>query len=232
MGIATNQSAVLCSPKVAAVVPTYNRKTLLETCLVALTRQTHPLSGIYVVDNASTDGTADIVLAEFQGHVNLIRMSTNTGSAGGYREGLRRAYEDGYDWIWTMDHDAEPAEDALEQLLSSAAAEDSNVGILSSVVLDEDFSLTPHHHKKLSFLSGYIPVTADDLKGRDALPLAAKIKYLILNPKEAERMALNARQWARQTFTSERYAAEFIQVIKKVLSLPSWQAYSFHDLGS
>ncbi len=69
-------------------------------------------------------------------------------------------------------------------------------------------------------------------KAGDPADLAAKIKYLILNPKEAERMALNARHWARQTFTSERYAAEFIQVIKKVLSLPSWQAYSFHDLGS
>jgi glycosyltransferase involved in cell wall biosynthesis len=62
--------------------------------------------------------------------------------------------------------------------------------------------------------------------------LAAKIKYLILNPIEAEQMASNAREWAGQTFTSERYAAEFIQVIKEALSSSSGQAYGFHDLGS
>ena len=44
---------------VAAVVVTFNRKELLCECLDALLAQTCPLSRILLVDNASTDGTAD-----------------------------------------------------------------------------------------------------------------------------------------------------------------------------
>ena len=43
--------------KIAAVVVTYNRKELLFQCLDALLKQTYPLDAIYIIDNASTDGT-------------------------------------------------------------------------------------------------------------------------------------------------------------------------------
>lgn len=43
--------------KVCAVVVTFNRKELLMDCLEALLKQKRPLDAIYIVDNASTDGT-------------------------------------------------------------------------------------------------------------------------------------------------------------------------------
>ena len=46
---------------ICAVVVTFNRKVLLLNCLNALKAQTHPLSHIVVIDNASTDGTADFL---------------------------------------------------------------------------------------------------------------------------------------------------------------------------
>ena len=44
---------------IAAVVVTYNRKALLAECIACLRAQQGAACDIFVVDNASTDGTAD-----------------------------------------------------------------------------------------------------------------------------------------------------------------------------
>lgn len=128
---------------VCAVVVTYNRKNLLLECLEALRKQTRPIQAIYLIDNASTDGTPELLLEK--GYIrklppkNLteprekefefkqltdgqpiklcyVRMQENTGGSGGFYEGVKRAYERGYEWLWLMDDDAEPKEDAMERL--------------------------------------------------------------------------------------------------------------------
>ena len=47
--------------KVSVFVPTYNSSKFLSFCLESLLNQTHPLYEIIVCDDASTDGTQDIV---------------------------------------------------------------------------------------------------------------------------------------------------------------------------
>lgn len=56
------------SPTISVVVCTYNRAGLLRTCLESLTQQDYAPSGceVLVVNNASTDGTREVVL-EFAG---------------------------------------------------------------------------------------------------------------------------------------------------------------------
>ena len=100
----------------AAVVVAFNRKQLLTECLDGLLRQTSPLDAIFVIDNASTDGT-DAYLTK-RGYLNeprirYVRLSVNGGGAGGFYHGVRAAFEAGYDWIWLMDDDTEPETDAL-----------------------------------------------------------------------------------------------------------------------
>ena len=106
--------------KVVAVVLTYNRKKLVEECLRAILRQTHPVDKIFLVDNASTDGTQEMVKEKFSNNdiISFIRLEENEGPAGGYHEGVKRAYEYGTDWIWMMDDDVEPVENALEVKLA------------------------------------------------------------------------------------------------------------------
>lgn len=102
--------------RICAVVVTYNRKALLRDCLLALERQTRPLDAILVVDNCSTDGT-DSMLADEFGHLSILRLPANIGGAGGFHEGMKKAYEQGFDWIWVMDDDVEAVPDALSTLL-------------------------------------------------------------------------------------------------------------------
>lgn len=109
--------------EVSAVVVTYNRKELLKECLDALLNQTYSLNKIIIIDNASTDGTPDMIRKEgylrYQ-EVDYRIMPTNTGGAGGFYEGLKIASELRYDWIWIMDDDTIPEADSLEKMIVKA----------------------------------------------------------------------------------------------------------------
>lgn len=104
---------------IAAVVVTFNRKVLLIECLNALLAQTRPMDKIYLIDNASSDGTQPLLEEHNLLNHPLIDyrlMTENLGGAGGFYEGIKAAHENNYDWIWVMDDDAEPWLDAAEKL--------------------------------------------------------------------------------------------------------------------
>jgi GT2 family glycosyltransferase len=103
---------------VCAVVVTYNRKDLLIKCLDSLTNQSVTPQAIYIIDNNSTDKTEQMLYEnEYITHIpdfnkkftnqttindiliKYIRLPENTGGAGGFYEGVKEAYEDGYDWV-------------------------------------------------------------------------------------------------------------------------------------
>lgn len=107
--------------RVAAVVVTFNRKELLCECLDGLLSQTSPVSRIFVIDNASTDGTPDLLAARgfLENEIlRYIRLQVNSGGAGGFHEGVKQAYREGFDWLWLMDDDVEPIPTALLTMLS------------------------------------------------------------------------------------------------------------------
>lgn len=105
---------------VAAVVVTFNRKELLIDTLKGLKAQSHKPDHIYLVDNASTDGTRTYLMENGVldwPDLEYIELEQNTGGAGGFFHGMELALNSGYDWIWTMDDDVEPDAGALETLL-------------------------------------------------------------------------------------------------------------------
>lgn len=108
---------------VAAVVVTFNRKTLLKQCLSSLMHQTLPLKVIHVVDNASTDGTLEDLSRQKwldRSNIEILPLSENTGGAGGFTAGLSHAIKNS-EWIWMMDDDADPHPNALEELMKIAS---------------------------------------------------------------------------------------------------------------
>lgn len=109
--------------RTVAVVVTYNRKNLLELCLQALVDQTKRSDVMVIIDNASTDGTGAWLrkwVAHHSPRCLLRSLDSNTGGAGGFSRGLDLAIEQGADWIWMMDDDAEPHPDALAELMKVA----------------------------------------------------------------------------------------------------------------
>ncbi|KGA94339.1 glycosyltransferase family 2 protein [Leptospirillum ferriphilum] len=128
--------------KVFVVLVTYNRKDLLLECLDGLFRQTRPIDGLVLIDNASTDGTADALYAqkllpelpptndrsvwEFRQESRqdgertfvYLRLPVNEGGSGGFHEGVKKALEFDCDWLWMMDDDVEPEEGCLQGQLA------------------------------------------------------------------------------------------------------------------
>jgi rhamnopyranosyl-N-acetylglucosaminyl-diphospho-decaprenol beta-1,3/1,4-galactofuranosyltransferase len=108
-------------PVIAAVVVTFNRKALLAECLDALLTQTRVPDRIFIVDQASTDGTDAMLREPRYLESSLIaykRFENNTGGAGGFQRGVELAFAAGADWIWLMDDDAIAEPDALERMES------------------------------------------------------------------------------------------------------------------
>lgn len=102
--------------KVAVVVITFNRLELVKETIRGIRAQTREPDKIIVVNNSSTDGTGEWLK---QQHDLEVITQSNVGSSGGQYTGIKYAYEQGYDWIWTMDDDVEPEPDCLESLLSA-----------------------------------------------------------------------------------------------------------------
>jgi rhamnopyranosyl-N-acetylglucosaminyl-diphospho-decaprenol beta-1,3/1,4-galactofuranosyltransferase len=119
------------APQIIAVVVTHNRRVLLSRCLDHLLAQKRQPDLILVVNNASSDGTVEML------HQRGILFITqeNVGSAGGWHRGIQHALEHGFDAVWLMDDDGFPDASALAALEIALV---SGVACASSVVVQED----------------------------------------------------------------------------------------------
>ena len=119
--------------KVIAVVVTYNRQRLLSECIDALKNQSRPVDKILVINNGSNDNTESWLKS--QAGLDYFTQK-NVGSGGGFYTGIKLAYEQRlYDWIWLMDDDGFPKENALENLLEG---DDEKLCLRNCAVINKD----------------------------------------------------------------------------------------------
>ncbi|WP_406637441.1 glycosyltransferase [Pseudarthrobacter quantipunctorum] len=121
---------------VAAVVVSFNRVEYLKKCMLALTRQTRKLDEIIVVENGSTDGSAEFIRANYPG-VTLHETGENLGGAGGFALGVDIAIANGHESAWLMDDDAEPHNDAVEHLCNAMKNATRRPGFVTSLVVND-----------------------------------------------------------------------------------------------
>jgi GT2 family glycosyltransferase len=122
------------SPLVTVVVLAHNRAGEVRFTLRALRdRLEYPADRLetIVVDNASSDGTAAMVRAEFPG-VQVVRNERNVGISG-WNEGLARGRGD---FFLLLDDDCYLAGDSLARAV--AAARDDGADLVSFLVRAED----------------------------------------------------------------------------------------------
>ena len=97
---------------VAAIIPHWNRRDLLEPLFASLQAQSRPFDEIIIVDNGSTDDSAD--LAERLG-ATVLRLGQNLGFAAAVNRGVE---DTAADWIAILNNDVTLAPDWLDQLLT------------------------------------------------------------------------------------------------------------------
>ena len=161
--------------KVAAVVVTYNRKELLEECISALLNQSYKDCDIIIVDNASTDGTKDLVTAKFENSVIYENTGSNLGGAGGFNYGVKTAYRLGYDYFWLMDDDCIVDTDSLSILMKTVDELNNDFGFLSSRVLWKDGSLCKMNIQKIN----YRKKIDETITGLNKIIMATFVSFLV-----------------------------------------------------
>jgi len=129
---------------VAIVVVTYNRADMLRGLLDGLTKLDEPADAVIVVNNASTDHTAQVLAEAITPNLQVIDSPENLGGAGGFHLGTKAAVEQGWDRLYLIDDDVVPAHDCLEVLLAQdedclfSVREDKNGKLIELAALKFD----------------------------------------------------------------------------------------------
>jgi GT2 family glycosyltransferase len=100
---------------IAVVIVNWNGRPLLDACLGSVLTQIPPPQLVYLIDNGSSDGSAEYVRSRWPS-VRIIETGTNLGFAGGNNVGIRAALDAGADAILLLNNDAQLLPTALERL--------------------------------------------------------------------------------------------------------------------
>ena len=84
----------------------------------------YPEFEIIVVDNGSSDGSADAVEAQHP-TARLVRLQENLGFAGGMNAGVRAAFAEGADAVLLLNNDMEVEPGCVEPLVAALAVDPS-----------------------------------------------------------------------------------------------------------
>lgn len=120
--------------QVAVILVNWNGKKDTLACLASLKRV--PMGqrvnvSVIVVDNGSTDDSVAAIKKNFS-DVEVLETGRNLGFAGGNNVGVRRAIEDGADFVWLLNNDTTAGKNALTALIDVFA--DRRVGIAGSKI--------------------------------------------------------------------------------------------------
>lgn len=130
--------------RVAAVVIAWNPGPRIDGCLAALSSQDHDHVDVVVIDNASTDGTADLVARRHE-WAHLVANDTNRGFAGAANQGFEWALDHGADAVMTVNPDV-VAEPSFVRLLAGALDVAPDVGSASGLLLRPDGTVDSAGH--------------------------------------------------------------------------------------
>ncbi|RLC60970.1 MAG: glycosyltransferase family 2 protein [Chloroflexota bacterium] len=144
------------------VIVNWNVRDLLRRCLHSIPNlQSSPSGEVIVVDNASTDGSVEMVRAEFPG-VHLIANADNRGFPAANNQGIAVAQGR---YVLLLNPDTEVVGDALATMVAFADAH-PDVGIVGPQLLNPDGSVQSSRRRfptlataffESTWLQGYAP---------------------------------------------------------------------------
>jgi GT2 family glycosyltransferase len=158
-----SQESSLESADATIIVVSFNSHAVIDACLRSLQSLTAPAGEVIVVDNASADGSADLIEQSHPG-VRLIRSATNLGFGPACNLALGRA-RGRLPVLLNPDTEVEPG---WLQALEDAMRSDRKLGIVGSKILEPDGHTVQH-------LGGILHSNAlSDHLGRGALDVPSE----------------------------------------------------------
>src|SRR6476659_3611169 len=114
----------------STLITTYNSARFLERCLESVRAQTHHPVELIIVDNASTDGTQNI-LAKYENQARIGYTQENTGFAAAQNAAARLATGE---WLLSLNPDVVLHRDFLAEAVAAAEGQ-PNIGAICGKLL-------------------------------------------------------------------------------------------------
>lgn len=127
-------------PHVSVIIVNWNGKHFLKPCLDSILRQSYAPYDVYLVDNASTDGSVEFTEQNYSneiksGKLNVIKNERNYGFAEGNNIGIRQAMKNRQArFIATLNADTVTETNWLEKLVA-VAERDEKIGMCQGKIL-------------------------------------------------------------------------------------------------
>lgn len=119
-------------PKVIVMTLNWNRKEDTIECIKSLFELDYPNYEIVVVDNGSTDGSAQ-AFKQNSPNISVIENKTNLGYGGGFNVGIKYALNQRIKYVLIINNDAIADKNMLTELVK-VAENDTNIGIVTGKV--------------------------------------------------------------------------------------------------
>lgn len=118
---------------ITIIIPNYNGKPYLKTCLESVRMQSH-IQEVILVDNGSTDGSAEFIQKNYP-DIKLIQNETNLGFAAAVNQGIR-ASQTGY--IFLLNSDVELEHNCTTPLRECIKRDDKIFAVSARMVQYQD----------------------------------------------------------------------------------------------
>lgn len=113
--------------KIAIVLVNYNGKEYNEECIKSIFNSSYTNIEVIVVDNDSRDGSPELLREEFGDKITLIMAGENLGFSGANNIGIKKALEDGCDYIVLLNNDTLIDKDLISNMLKASKEENNAV---------------------------------------------------------------------------------------------------------
>lgn len=114
-------------PKVSIIVLNWCSADSAIACVESLERLDYPNYEIILVDNGSQDGSESALRSRFPNY-DFIQTGKNLGYAAGNNHGIRRAIQNGAEYVWILNPDVTVEKNSLQTMIQ-VMQEDSSIGI-------------------------------------------------------------------------------------------------------
>src|SRR5437588_10251177 len=121
---------MLLTDWVSVTIVTYNSGRFIRRCLESVLEQKYPGKEVVVIDNASTDGTTDI-LEQFEDRCNIVYNDENIGFAAAQNQAIAMSTGD---WVLTLNPDVLLLPGFIQSLVDASRL-DSGVGTVCGKLL-------------------------------------------------------------------------------------------------
>jgi len=131
---------------VSILVVTWNRCEDLQRCLESALKQTYVPYEIVVVDNASSDGTVDMLREKYPS-VRLIQLNENIGCPSARNVGIK---ECSTKYVYCLDDDGWLSDNAIELSVNFAEEKSDSAVVMSKIAVVDNGSVIKERYEGLS----------------------------------------------------------------------------------